>query len=483
MNQTAVIIGAGLGGLVCGDILARNGYDVCVLEQGHKIGGCIQSFSRGKTVFDTGMHYIGGIEEGQALYPYFRYLNLLDLPWKKLDEDCADDILIGGEHFLLPQGYDAFYTQLSERFPEEKTGLKTYLDTLRKIGEMPMAQFQGENSTMLLFEQNAYEWLNSLFSNPLLVKVLSGAYLRLGLDKAHLPLFSYAEIQNSYIQSAYRLQGGGDQLAAKLAKSITANGGRILCNSAVTEITVTEGHATGVVVNGMQHIPADYVISAIHPRLTVELIPSSAGLRPVYRKRMLQLQNTPGIFTANIRLKDNGLKYCNHMIYVHDEDDDAWEPSYESVRHILIHFYPDGKAVDLLTAVPWEKVSGWAELPPGKRGNGYAQFKAGMLEQCLSLAERAVPEIRAAADTYSCSTPLTYKSYLEAPEGTSFGIRKDCNSAITTVLSPQTPIRNLLLTGQNMHLHGVMGTTIAAFTTAAELLGRDTIYKLLTENQ
>lgn len=481
MKQRAVIIGAGLGGLVCGDILARNGYDVCVLEQAHKIGGCIQSFRRGQTVFDTGMHYVGGLEEGQALYPFFRYLNLLDLPWKKLDEDCADMILVGEECFCLPQGYERFVEVLSERFPNEKEGIRTYVELLRKIGKSPAEAFRESYSNMQYFEQNAYEWLQSVISDPLLIKVLSGSYLRLALDKEHLPLFSYAEIQNSYIQSAYRLSGGGDLIAARLAEDIVRNGGQICSGSPVSEIIVENGCAKGVIVAGKQPIMGDCVIAAIHPKLVMQLIPQSAALRPVYRKRMSQLENTAGVYTANICLNEGQLDYCNRMIYVHDEADDQWAASSEEVHHLMIHFYPDGNALDLLTIMPWKTVSQWADAEPGKRGCGYEQLKEKTLEQCLRLAERALPGLSASIANVYCSTPLTYSSYLHSPEGSAFGVKKDCQSVLTTLLSPHTPVGNLLLTGQNLHLHGVMGTTIAAFSTAAELLGREYVYKLLTE--
>ena len=39
-----VIIGSGMGGLVCADILSREGYKVCVLENNKKIGGSLQTY-------------------------------------------------------------------------------------------------------------------------------------------------------------------------------------------------------------------------------------------------------------------------------------------------------------------------------------------------------------------------------------------------------------------------------------------------------
>ena len=66
--KKCVIIGSGLGGLSCGCILAKNGYEVTVLEQGLQAGGCLQCFRRGDAVFDTGMHYIGSADRGQVLH-------------------------------------------------------------------------------------------------------------------------------------------------------------------------------------------------------------------------------------------------------------------------------------------------------------------------------------------------------------------------------------------------------------------------------
>ena len=63
-----VIIGSGIGGLICGNVLAKEGLSVCVLEKNKQIGGSLQTFSRDKTVFDSGVHYIGGLDKGQNLY-------------------------------------------------------------------------------------------------------------------------------------------------------------------------------------------------------------------------------------------------------------------------------------------------------------------------------------------------------------------------------------------------------------------------------
>lgn len=41
-KQKVIIIGAGLGGLVCAAILAKEGLDVTVVEKNPRVGGCLQ---------------------------------------------------------------------------------------------------------------------------------------------------------------------------------------------------------------------------------------------------------------------------------------------------------------------------------------------------------------------------------------------------------------------------------------------------------
>ena len=65
-----VVIGSGLGGLVSALLLAQEGKKVCVLEKNNQYGGNLQTFVRDKTIFDTGVHYIGGLKKEENLGKY-----------------------------------------------------------------------------------------------------------------------------------------------------------------------------------------------------------------------------------------------------------------------------------------------------------------------------------------------------------------------------------------------------------------------------
>lgn len=107
-------------------------------------------------------------------------------------------------------------------------------------------------------------------------------------------------------------------------------------------------------------------------------------------------------------------------------------------------------------------------------------LKEQMAEKCITLAERFLPGLRNISKYYT-STPLTWRDYTLTPEGSAYGIRKDFREPLMTILSPRTPIPNLLLTGQNLMLHGVHGVTMTALLTCAKVLGNEYIWNKLKE--
>jgi len=114
-----VVIGSGLGGLVTALLLAQEGKKVCVLEKNNQYGGNLQTFVRDKTIFDTGVHYIGGLGPGENLARYFTYLDVLkDLDLEQMDKDGTDLIAFENDtaRYPLAQGYEHFVEKLLPYF-------------------------------------------------------------------------------------------------------------------------------------------------------------------------------------------------------------------------------------------------------------------------------------------------------------------------------------------------------------------------------
>ncbi len=507
MDKSVIIIGGGLAGLQCGYILAKHGLGVTVLEQGRHIGGCLQSFVRSGAVFESGFHYVGGLAEGQPLHTLFNYLDLLDLPWRQLDEDCFDEVVIGNESFPFANGHERFAERLIERFPAEKEGILKYTSFLKNVGDHIFDSFAPRDASDFystsLFAKSAYEFVNETIGDPLLRKVLSGTSLKMELNAESLPLYVFAQINNSFIQSAWRLQGGGSLIAEHLTNSIKQMGGHVLTDALVTSMQVENGRIARVIVNfgqpylwsGEGVFEADWVISSAHPASTVSLIEQTDSLRNIYRKRLGALENTYGMFTANIVLKDDTLPYLNKNIFVHSSQADLWDPKPDVTQSVLVSYTLPleeearkasakcfAKSVDLLSPMSWAEVEPWSKMKPGHRGEEYVEFKQRKLRDCFDLVGKRLPELEEAAAQVFTSTPLTYNSYLLQPQGSAYGVRKDWRSTMTTVLAPTTPIPNLLLTGQSLNLHGVLGVSMTSVFTCGAILGMESLAKEIMSN-
>lgn len=491
-GKKAVIIGAGLGGLECGYILAKSGMRVIVLEREAQIGGCLQTFRRGSALFDTGFHYVGSLGEGESLNSLFTYFDLMELPWKQLDEDCFDEVVIGNHSYPFANGHQRFANTLAEQFPTERENLRKYTDFLRQVGDHIFDSFNPKSDEQFysqsLFARSAYQFMEETISSPTLKKVLSGTALKMELNAATLPLYTFAQINDSFLRSAWRLQGGGSQIAEHLAESIRQMGGEVRTNAAVNLIKEENGKVSGVEINeGKEFIEADWVISSVHPSYTVSLVGESKKMRRAYRSRITGLANTFGMFTANIRLKPNTLPYLNRNIFVHKKQADLWNINLLDTESVLVNYaVPEtgsdyATSIDLLSPMSWKEVERWAEYPVGRRGTDYVTCKEEKTHRCLELVKERLPELENAIEHVYTSSPLSYHSYIASAEGCAYGIRKDYNNPMTTVLTPLTPIEGLLLTGQSLNLHGILGVSMTSFFTCAGVLGMDEIQKQLKE--
>lgn len=467
-RQKVIIIGSGFGGLVCGLLLSRAGKDITIIERQKQPGGCLQSYRREGYAFDTGMHYVGGLAEGQPLHHLFADLGLLALHWHKLDPEGFDRVTIGGDTFAFAEGYDRFAETLAEQFPQQRTALHEYADLLRTL---PPMQEIGETA--------AYDYLARSFKDELLINVLAGTSLKTELRRESLPLFHFAHGQSSYIQGSWRLQGDGGLIVSTLISAIEANGGQVCCNAEVAELKEHNGVITAAICSNGESYEGDVFISDVHPVLTFGWVKQSTVLKNLFRRRINMLNNTYGMFTASLLLKPHTLPYFNHNKYIFRHANVWDEPNAGGrVDRVMVsaRVPEDGSShvrqIDLLTPMLWTLCQPWENTKVGQRGEDYNAIKQRMAEECIALAERQLPGLTGAIDKVFTSTPLTYRDYTLSPCGSAYGLRKDCRSLLMTTLSPRTPIANLLLTGQNLILHGLEGVAMTARMTVDEILNQ-----------
>lgn len=495
MKYDVVIIGSGLGALECAHILSEEGKKVVLLEREVQPGGCLQSYNRKGLSFDTGLHYVGGLAEGQALYKPFKMLGLLNLPWKRLDADGFDRITIGERTYRYAEGYQAFVEQLASDFPEEREGLQKYVEMLQHSDRDQFEGLFGSHADMVnspvgspMFTTGAWDYLHEIIHNELLINILSGSSLKLELRKETLPLFTFAHCNGSYIASSWRLKGDGNLIVDALLRDIKANGGEIFCKAEVEQLVEKDGKIVTAICKDGRCFEGDLFVSDVHPAVTFDMIQESQYIKKIFRRRICRMENTFGMFTASIVLQPESVEYFNYNQFVYDQPD-VWDFYQKKgpVRGVMISCrVPENgekyaRQIDLLTPMLWSQCEEWADSKVGRRGEGYQQLMTQKIKECIALAERVIPGLSGKISEVYTSSPLTYRDYTLTSQGSAYGLRKDYNNPMLTTLSPRTPVPNLLLTGQSLMVHGIHGVTMTALMTCAEILGKETIYKKLNQ--
>ncbi len=501
-DKKIIIVGSGIGGLVCGAILAIEGHDVTVLEMNRQIGGNLQTYARDKHVFDSGVHYIGGLEKGQNLYKIFKYLNIIDkLKMEKLDEKAFDKIhfYTDEKEYSYSQGYDLFSKSLLEAFPNEKEAIDKYCFTLQDVCEkFPLYNLrQGDYMEKSIYlEIDTKTFIKSLTENKRLQNVLGGnnpLYAGIG-DKT--PIYVHALVVNSYIESSYRLVNGGSQIAKLLSKIITNNGGIIKNRTEIKKFVVENNRVAYAEDADGKRYEGDYFISNIHPAKTLQLA-DTEFIRPAYRNRINSLENSVSAFIINITLKPGQYKYVNTNYYCYLEDDvwnsmeytdETWPLSYALFFSGMPKQTEFAEGMTIMAYMKFSEVEEWKNTfntvgKPSDRGPEYDAFKKRKAEKLLDVVEVKFPGLKAAMLNYYTSTPLTFRDYMGTDDGSIYGIAKDYKDPLKTFISPRTKVENLLLTGQNINLHGVLGVTISSVVTCSVILGMPEIIKKIDDAQ
>ena len=494
-NFDILIIGSGMGGLVCADILGKEGLKVGVVEKNKQIGGSLQTYARDKVIFDSGVHYLGGLAKGQNLYQIFKYLGIMDkLKLQLQDVDAFDKILIEGDdiEYPLAQGYENFISRLLVYFPEEEKALHAYCDKLKEIcSKFPLYNLHSTNDLNEksdVLEIDTKSFIDSITTNTKLQVVLTANNVLYAGEADKTPLYVHALILNSYIESSWKCIDGGSQIAKLLAQNIKENGGKIIRNFEVKKIVEENGLASYAELHDGSRIYAKCFISNMHPVKTLE-ITDTPLIKNAYRNRLKSLENSVSAFTLNIVFKKDSFKYFTHNYYCVNEST-VWTAANHTEENWPLGYavfcgasskseeYADGLSV--LAYMRYEEVEEWKDTfntssNENDRGETYNHFKKRKAEILLDAVERKFPGLRACIKSYYVATPLSYRDYIGNDDGSLYGIVKDYKHTLKTFISPRTKLPNLYLTGQNLNLHGILGASMSGIVTCCALLGNNDV--------
>jgi len=478
-----VIIGAGLGGLLCGNLLSREGFNVCIVEKNHKLGGSLQTFGRKGCIFNTGLNYTESLDEGQVLNQYFRYFGLLqDLKLERLDPEGFEIIDFPDGTYRFAMGQENFVETLAQSFPSEREGLRKYADTIRDICNT-ISLYSLKEEQVSIFNNydistSAADFIRSVITNPRLRNILAGNNMLYAGHETKTPLFIHALINHSFIESAWRVVDGSHHLVNLLAGNILSMGGTIKRGSAAVKLKSDGVKINGVMLENGAYLEGKTFIASMHPEQVLGMV-EPGMMRKAFGNRIRSLEDTMGMFTLYLVFKKGTFPY-SHSNFYHYNQNNVWVASsynqQQWPQNYLLMCTATSGSVDfavsasVITYLAYNELKTWENTSTGDRGDEYLAFKQEKAEKLLDAVEKQFPDIRNCIETYYTSTPLTWRDYTGTRAGSAYGILKDCNRPLESIILPRTKISNLFLTGQNTNVHGILGVTVSAVITCAELI-------------
>ena len=230
-----VVIGAGLGGLTAGAILAREGRKVLIIERSNSVGGAASSYKSGDLFVEGSLHETSDPHDPRdPKHDALSRAGVIDaVKW------IASDVLYqvrGGplaQPFVLPDNFDQARRALTARFPEARAGIHQLLRDMEHVashaGWLSKAAGASGNArenvgALLKLTPSIGDWklslsqkLDSVFGDQEAVKCAIAANLSyFHDDPATLWWMFFAMAQGSYLQSGGRyVQGGSQRLGCR----------------------------------------------------------------------------------------------------------------------------------------------------------------------------------------------------------------------------------------------------------------------------
>ena len=247
------IIGAGIGGLVCGCYLARAGMKVLIAEQHGKPGGYCTSFRRKGITFDAAAHSFGGFRKDGIVRKVFGDLEITER--LKITRYDPSDIII------TPDCTVKFYSDLERTTEELENAFNEYPGRVKEFFAFLLNP--AKNSFISMRGWTYKDLLDKYFSSPQLKSVLSFPIFGNGaLPPSRISAFIGAKILTEFIlDGGYYPEGGMQRLPDILAARFQEYGGTLLCSTFVEKIKVRGNKVLGVVARQGDYFAAECVVS------------------------------------------------------------------------------------------------------------------------------------------------------------------------------------------------------------------------------
>lgn len=451
-DYDVIIIGAGIGGLVCGCYLAKAGLRTLIVEQHLAPGGYCTSFFRKGYRFDTSVHYVGGVKNGVLAQILKQLVDKGEI--KFYQADPADKVIVSGKVTYIRANPADTIKEFKKSFPSEKTNVENFfkymldtsiLDIYRQTGNLSFKQF-----------------LDSYFKDDCLKATISLLLLsNMGVPPSRISTpVSIIFIREFLLDPGYYPEGGMQQFANFLANKFKQFGGDLLLSNKVSRIPLNNnGVASGVVIDSIGEVRSKYVVSAVDATQTFnELIDKKTKELSMVNK----LLPSTSIFAVYLGLKEGFRKIigetCNIWMCNELDIDKMHNDLSRNLRSHVIKMgmfsFPSAKdkglkisgdIMEIFTPATYEGVAFWNK------------HRIAIKESLLSLAESCIPGLKGYVDIVVDATPVTFQRYTSNRDGACYGWASTIEQVDGSLLPQVTSIKNLFLVGHWCMMGGGQG--------------------------
>ncbi|HEY0910131.1 MAG TPA: FAD-dependent oxidoreductase [Bradyrhizobium sp.] len=505
-----VVIGAGLGGLTAGAILAREGRKVLVIERSNSVGGAASSYKSGDLFVEGSLHETSDPHDPRdPKHDALTRAGVIDAV-KWIPSDVFYQVRGGPLEapFVMPDNFEQARRALTERFPEVRSGIHQLLGEMEHIASHVAGLAKGAGasgnarknvSALLKLVPAIGDWkislsqkLDQVFGDHEAVKCALAANLSyFHDDPATLWWIFFAIAQGSYLQSGGRyVQGGSQRLSSALARAVKVAGGEVLVRRIVTGVTLdSQGRASHVthaardgsdpkVVEGLR------VISNAAPETLAALMPAAAAEK--LKESYAQQTPSASLFALTLGLskppREFGVNFYSTQILPRDmtrltdyakgatlmaEEPGARMPPMSVVDYAAIDSGVPTPPFVLSVLGP-DHLSNWdssdMDAYRAKRGR-WQQAIVGYLDQFY-------PGLANAVVTSSFNSALSVRQYLNAPHGAVYGFAPAPQRATQRIprRSPRTVVPGLYLASAYAGFGGYSGVVQSAAACADMIL-------------
>ncbi len=233
-----IVIGSGLAGMTCANVLGRAGYSVMLVEQHYKLGGMATWFKRpGGHIFDISLHgfphgmikscrryWTQEIADSIVQLKNIRFDNPMFSLTTSFNREDFTKLLTGPKFNVDPQAVNEFF--------DTARGMNFYDDQTTTTRELFDRFFPGrEDVIRLLMEPITYA---------------NGSTLE---D----PAISYGIVFSNFMsKGVYTFEGGTDHLIKLMHDDLLKNNVDVRIKCDAQKVHVERGKVTGVTINGAQ---------------------------------------------------------------------------------------------------------------------------------------------------------------------------------------------------------------------------------------